>query len=289
MKFYCSLAFSDPDQFVELARTAEEFGWDGLMVSDHMVHPQRIDSPYPYTPDGSPRWDAPAPWPDPWVAVGAMAAVTQRLRFMTGIYILPLRNPFVVAKSVGTAAVMSRDRVTLGIGVGWMREEFELCEQSFGNRGRRMDEMLEVMRKLWSGEMVEHHGKFYDFEPVQMSPGVAKPIPIYSGGLSEPALRRVGRLSDGWISDMHTTEEFREIVGKLRAYRAEYGRSDAPLDVVGACTDAFDVDGYRRLEDVGVTHLQTMPWILYGLSGESLEQKQEGLRRFAEDVIRRMR
>jgi probable F420-dependent oxidoreductase len=287
VKFVSSVAFGEPHHLCELARTADEAGWDGIVVSDHVLHPQTIRSPYPYTRDGAPRWEAPAPWPDPCVSIGAMAAVTERLRFYTGIYVLPMRNPFAVAKAVGTAAYLSKYRVTLGVGVGWMKEEFDLLEQPFSRRGRRADEMIEVMRKLWAGGMVEHHGEFYDFEPLQMSPALEGPVPILAGGLSEPALRRAAR-NDGWISDLHTTEELREIVAKIRSYRREYGREDSPLQIVAACTDASDVDGYRRLEEIGVTHLQTMPWIFYGLSGDVLEEKQEGLRRFADDVIAKM-
>ena len=289
MKFVTSLAFSDPTQFCDVARAADDCGWDGIVVSDHVVHPEKIESPYPYTRDGSTRWQAPAPWPDPWVAVGAMAAVTERIRFYTGVYVLPLRNPFVVAKAVSTAAVMSGDRVTLGVGVGWMKDEFDLLRQSFRNRGRRMDEMIEVMRTLWAGGMVEHHGEYYDFGRLQMSPAPKARIPIVIGGLSEPALRRVGRLGDGWISDIHTTQELREIVAKIRAYRDEYGRADAPLEIVAACSDAFDADGFRRLEDVGVTHVQTMPWLMYGGSTDSLDDKVDGIRRFADDVIDKLR
>ena len=289
MKFVTSLAFSDPTHFFEIARAADDCGWDGIVVSDHVVHPEKIESPYPYTRDGSTRWQAPAPWPDPWVAVGAMAAVTERIRFYTGVYVLPLRNPFVVAKAVSTAAVMSGDRVTLGVGVGWMKDEFDLLEQSFRNRGRRMDEMIEVMRTLWAGGMVEHHGEYYDFGRLQMSPAPKARIPIVIGGLSEPALRRVGRLGDGWISDIHTTQELREIVAKIRAYRDEYGRADAPLEIVAACSDAFDADGFRRLEDVGVTHVQTMPWLMYGDSTDALDDKIDGIRRFANDVIDKLR
>lgn len=289
MKFVTSLAFSDPTHFCEIAHAADACGWDGIVVSDHVVHPEKIESPYPYTRDGSTRWQAPAPWPDPWVAVGAMAAVTERIRFTTGIYVLPLRNPFVVAKAVSTAAVMSGDRVSLGVGVGWMKDEFDLLEQSFRNRGRRMDEMIEVMRTLWAGGMVEHHGEYYDFGRLQMSPAPKARIPILIGGLSEPALRRVGRLGDGWISDIHTTQELREIVAKIRAYRDEYGRADAPLEIVAACSDAFEADDFRRLEDIGVTHLQTMPWLMYGASTDSLDDKVDGIRRFANDVIDKLR
>jgi probable F420-dependent oxidoreductase len=288
VKFTCSLAFSDPSHYVECAKVADACGWDAIVVSDHVVHPEKIETPYPYTEDGAPRWDAPTPWPDPWVAIGAMSAVTARIRFMTAIYVLPMRNPFVVAKAIGTAAVLSQDRVTLGIGAGWMEEEFALLEQPFARRGARMDEMVEVLRKLWGGGMVEHHGEFFDFPKLQMSPAVEQPIPIYCGGVSKPAFRRVGRLADGWISDLHTTAELAEIIDELRRQRARYGRADEPLDVVAACSDAADLDGYRRLEEIGVTHLETMPWVFYGQDGSSLEGKLEGLERFAEDVIVKM-
>ena len=289
MKFCTSLAFCDPTQFCELAVTADACGWDYLAVSDHVVHPQTIESPYPYTEDHAPRWEAPAPWPDPFVAISAMAAVTQRLRFLTAIYVLPMRNPFTVAKALGTLAVMSNYRVGLGIGVGWMKEEFDLLEQSFRNRGTRTDEMVELMRKLWRGGMVEHHGTHYDFAPLQMSPAVEGEIPILVGGLSEAAFRRAARIGDGWISDVHSTEELREIVRKLDGYRREYGRENEPFDVVAAADDAVDVDGFKRLEDVGVTVIQTMPWLFYSGAGESLEERKTGLERFAEDVIAKMR
>ena len=214
-----------------------------------------------------------------------MGAVTERVRFVTGIYVLPLRNPFAVAKTVGTAAVLTGGRVRLGIGMGWMREEFELLEQPFSRRGRRADEMLEVIQKLWTGEVVEHHGEFYDFEPLSMKPAPRERIPIVVGGVSEPALRRAARLGDGWISDLHSTEELRGIAGRLAALRAECGRGDEPFEVIAACTDAVDADGYRRVRDAGVTCLQTMPWFYYGGPTEDLEKKLDGIRRFADDIF----
>ncbi len=288
MKFLVPLAFSDPTHATAIARAAEEAGWDFVGVSDHVVHPETIRTPYPYTRDGAPRWDAPTPWPDPWVTIGAMAAVTERIRFTTNVYVLPLRNPFQVAKSVGTAAVLSGDRVCLGIGMGWMAEEFALLEQPFERRGRRADEMVEVMRKLWQGGMVEHHGEFYDFDRLQMSPAPARPIPIWVGGTSELALRRVGRLGDGWVSDLHTVDELGDFVRRIRAHREACGRADAPLEIVASASDAYDLDGYRRMEEAGVTTLITLPWIFYGGPTDSLERKCEGIRRFGEDVIAKM-
>ncbi len=289
MKFAVSMAYSDATHWCELARVAEAHDWDSMIVSDHLIHPETIRSPYPYTEDGAPRWEAATPWPDPWLGIAAMAAVTQRIRFFTGIYVLPMRNPFAVAKTVSTAAAMSGGRVALGIGVGWMEEEFEAMGQDFHRRGRRTDEMIEVMRKLWTGEVVEHHGEFYDFEPLRMRPAPAEKIPLYVGGLSEAALRRVARLGDGWVSDLHSTEELATIVKTLRRYLEEAGRGGESLEVVAACSDAGNSDGFRRLEEVGVTQVICMPWIFYGGSTESLNDKLEGVKRFAEVVIAPMR
>lgn len=288
MKFVIPTAFSPASQLCELAVLAEQNGIDAIAISDHVAHSETIASPYPYTKDGNIRWTEDTAWPAPWVAIGAMAAVTTRVRFLTNIYVLALRNPFLAAKQVATAAALSSDRVALGLGVGWCAEEFALAGQVFENRGKRTDEMIEVLRKLWSGAYVEHHGRFYDFDRVRMLPKPDAPVPVYGGGLSEPALRRAARL-DGWVSDLHSTPELREITGKLRAYRAELGRAHEPFDVVAASTDAFDADGIRRLEEIGVTHYATAPWILYGGKWDSIEDKRSGLRRFADEVIAKIR
>jgi probable F420-dependent oxidoreductase len=287
LKFVVPTAFSPPEQLCEMAMVAEQNGIDAVAVSDHVVHPETIASRYPYTKDGGIRWTEDTAWPDPFVAIGAMAAVTTRVRFLTNVYVLALRNPFLAAKQVATAAALSGDRVALGVGVGWCEEEFALAGQDFHTRGRRTDEMIEAMRKLWTGEYVEHAGKHYAFPRVRMLPRPGKPVTLYGGGLSEPALRRAARL-DGWVSDLHTAAELREIAGKLRAYRAELGRAGEPFDLVAACVDAFGVDGIRRLEDIGVTHYATAPWILHGGRWDSLEDKKNGLRRFADEVIAKL-
>jgi probable F420-dependent oxidoreductase len=288
MKFVIPTAFSPTSQFCEMALLAEQNGIDAIAISDHVVHPEHIASRYPYTADGNIRWTEDTAWPDPWVAIGAMAAVTARLRFVTNIYVLALRNPFLAAKAIATAAALSQDRVGLGVGVGWCKEEFELAGQDFHTRGKRTDEMIEVLRKLWSGNYVEHTGRFYRFGRVRMLPAPAAEVPIYGGGLSEPALRRAARL-DGWISDLHTSTELADIAATLRRYRAEIGRENERFDMVAACVDAFDADAIRRLGDAGVTHYATAPWILHGGSWDSMQDKKDGLRRFHDEVIARIR
>jgi probable F420-dependent oxidoreductase len=287
VKFVISAAFGDPLHLSTLAKTADECGFDAMTFSDHVVHPETIDTPYPYTEDGERRWDAFTDWPDPWVTIGHLAAVTKRLRFTTNVYVLAMRNPFHAAKMISTAAVLSGGRVTLTIGVGWSNLEFSLMGQEFRQRGARTDEMVDVMRKLWTGEMVEHHGEFYSFDRLEMNPVPPERIPIWVGGFSAPALRRAAR-NDGWLSDLQSSADIEACIGRVRAYRAEIGRSDEPFEVMASATDAYDVDGYRRLGDAGVTHILTMPWMFYHGDTQNVEQKQDGIRRFADDVVAKL-
>ena len=284
MKFVLSAAFNAPEHLIPLAVAAEECGFDAMTFPDHVVHPETLDTPYPYTKDGRRRWEAFTPWVDPWVAIAACAAATQRLRFTNNVFVLAMRNPFLAAKAISTAAVLSDNRVTVTIGVGWSNVEYQLMGQSFRNRGRRTDEMIEVLRKLWTGEMVEHHGEHYDFERLEMNPAPTARIPIWVGGISEPALRRAAR-NDGWLSDLQTTDEISHCIEKLRAHRAALGRADDPFEIMASARDAFTPDGYRRLADVGVTHVLTLPWIFYHGNTAELSEKCSGMRRFADEVI----
>jgi len=287
------LSFVNPDYYLEIARTAEEYAWDTLALSDHVVNPDVIEAKYPYNEDGSRMWDHSAPWPDVWVATGMMAAVTERLDFMQSVYVLPMRDPFTVAKALGTCARMSNYRVRLGLGLGWMSDEFEVLGHRFGGRGKRADEMIEVMRKLWTGELVEHHGKYFDFAPLSMSPGLTGKVPIIVGGISEPAMDRVARLGDGWAPAYLSVEEIAAGLEKIREAQKRYGREGTPIEVHCAPTDAWNADGFRRAEEAGVTHLVTTPWLLYSgtqdfkdlAKGASREVILDGLKRFSDEVI----
>ena len=209
-----------------------------------------------------------------------MAAVTTRLRFMTNVYVAPARNPFLVAKQVSTAAVLSDNRVVLGIGAGWMREEFELLGQEFGNRGRRLDEMIDVLRVLWRGGLVEHHGEHYSFDRMQMSPAPTQPVPIYCGGQRGAPCARAARL-DGWIGNVYTPEQALELVGRVR-----HERSDPEFEVIVSLLARPDTDLYRRMEDAGVTALLCAPWMRPG--ADDLPARRAAIEHFAERVIRGM-
>ncbi len=289
MKFLTGFVWIEPTHYLELARSAEASGWDGVVLADHLVHLEKIATPYPYAESGERPWGAADPYPDVWVSTAAMAAVTTRLRFYQGVYVVPMRDVFSLAKALGTASLLSGGRVALGLGLGWMREEFDLVGQPFDGRAGRAEEMLEVMRKLWSGEMFEHHGRHFDFPRLSMSPAVPHPIPVFVGGRSDAALRRVARIGDGWIPDILSLDELRAGIARIRAERERAGRGDEPFEVIGAPKDDFSLDGYRRMRDAGVTHLWTIPWLVYGADARSLDAKRDALARFGGEVIAPLR
>ncbi len=289
MKFVLSTAFSTVAHLTEIAPVADECGWHAMTFSDHVVHPESISTPYPYTEDGNRRWGAFTDWPDPWVTIGALATITKNLRFTNNVFVLPMRNPYLVAKAVSTAAVISNNRVTLTIGVGWSKDEFELMQQDFHTRGKRTDEMVEIMRLLWTGEMVEYKGQHYQFDKMEMNPAPSEKIPLWVGGISDAAHRRAARIGDGWLSDLQTSDEIIETVKKIQQYRKEYGRDHLPFEVMASASDAYDIDGYKKLEDNGITHVLTMPWPFYHSETEELDKKIDGTKRFADDILAKMR
>jgi len=286
VKFVVSAAFNDPDHLLELAVCAEECGFEAMAFPDHVVHPEKLDTPYPYTADGSRRWQAFTPWVDPWVAIAACAAVTTRLRFTNNVFVLAMRNPFLAAKAIATAAVLSRGRVTLTLGVGWSNVEYTLLGQDFKTRGKRTDEMIEVLRKLWSGEMVSHAGTYYRFDSLESNPVPPARIPIWVGGISTAALRRASR-NDGWLSDLQSSAEIASCIDQVRRFRVEQGR-DERFDVMASASDAFTLDGYRGLASAGVSHVLTLPWVFTHGDTKVLREKKEGMRRFADDVIAKL-
>ena len=282
MKVYVSTAFLDTREAIEIAKAADDLGYDGMGIPDHVINLETLRTPYPYTKDGSRRWDAFTDWPDPWVMIGALALVTTRLRFVTTVYLPAMRDPFSAAKSIGTAAYLAGGRLELGVGVGWCREEFELLGQRFEKRGRRTDEMLELMKALWAPGWTEFSGEFYTAPRMEMEP-TPPPIPIFVGGLSDIALRRAAR-HDGWIGDLISTERALERVAALKQLRAEKGLSMHDFDVITPLTDAFTPEHYARAEAGGITGIITMPWMFYTGPDASLAEKVDGMRRFRKDL-----
>lgn len=287
MEYGLTIAFVNPDEYCPLAKAAEERGFSWATLSDHLIYPKHMSVPYPYTPDGKPRFSDTDPFPDPWTTVTAMAQHTKTLQFYTNVYVLPMRNAFHAAKAMASASVFSGGRIALGVGMGWMPEEFAAAGQPFKQRGKHADEMLEVMKKLWTGEWVEHHGEYYDFEPVRMMPKPAKPIPVFVGGFSEPAMRRAAK-HDGWISDLHTSAELKALMARVFALRQEAGLSLEGYRV--QCFNPIDAgtpDQHAELGEAGVTTISTAPWALQAMNGPvSLADKIKSLDDFASVFLR---
>jgi probable F420-dependent oxidoreductase len=297
VRFHQAVAFLETDQLLELCRATDELGYAGVYISDHLFYPQALHSRYPYSPheDGTPIWAPEADWPDTWCLASAMAAVTTNLVFTSGVYIAPARDLVTVAKLVGTAAVLSKGRVRLGVGAGWCREEFDATGQDFHTRGARLDDMIPALRALWRGGWVEYHGPHYDVAPMQMNPVPPAPIPIYVGGESPAAVRRAATLGDGWLAaGAYTVDDAWHHLSVIQEARKRAGRADEPFDVYLALAVEPDPDLYRRFEDAGVTDMICAPWMLAAM-GEgrdyrsSLDAKLAATEEFATAIIAAMR
>jgi probable F420-dependent oxidoreductase len=268
---------------MELATVADELGYHGLAIGDHVVNIEQLSSRYPYTDDGRRRWQPFAEWPDPWVMIGALAQVAPRLRFATTVYIAAMRNPYLAAKAIGTAAVLSGGRVDLGIGVGWCEEEFAIMGQSFRRRGARTDEMLELFRALWRPGWTEFEGDFYQTPKLEMEP-TPPPIPILVGGETQAALRRAAS-NDGWVGNFGTSIDHAiEISLRLRELRAERGLSMEGFTVLTPLIDAHTQADYQRAQTAGITHAIVRPWRQDDRAGATGAEVIEGIRRFRDDI-----
>ncbi|MGW4329798.1 TIGR03619 family F420-dependent LLM class oxidoreductase [Nocardia sp. NPDC004573] len=286
MQFTVGIALSPLDQLTELAKTAEECGFSSIALPDSLFYMKSAAAKYPYTADGSRFWGPDTPWVDPLIGATAMAAVTSRIRFYTNVLKLGSRNPLLLARQVGSVANLSGNRFGFGVGIGWAPEEFEWCGVPFARRGARVDEMIEVIKLVLAGGMVEYHGEFFDFDPLQISPAPTEPVPFYIGGHTDAALRRAARVGDGWTSAMMTYDELRRTIDKLDALRAEYGRTDEPFEIQAVCVDRFGRSGYQDLADAGVTDAIVVPWLADGIGFDGeLAAKQDSLRKFARQYI----
>lgn len=287
MKFWHALPFMHPPDAIELAVASDESGYDGITVPDHLFYPRNLKSPYPYSEDGRPGFTEDSPWPDPWVLIGGMAARTTRVHFTTNVYIAPARDLFSVAKAVSTASVLSGGRVSLGVGAGWMQEEFEQTGQDFESRGRRLNEMMGVLRKLWTGDWVEHHGEHYDFDEVKISPVPDEPIPIWVGGHSPAALRRAALYGDGWIGVDYKVEEAEQILDKLRHSLTRAKRSDEPFEVILALWAHIDADLCERFAELGVTGFLCAPWMF--VKETDIRSRVDAVKRFGDEIIAKVK
>lgn len=289
MQFWSGTPFMKTSEILPVARMLDEAGYDGMVCADHLIYPRNLASPYPDHPSGKPPWPPETAWPDCWVQIGAMAAVTTRLRFSNAVYIAPARPLLEVAKQVATAAVLSQDRVSLAVGVGWMREEYELLGQDFATRGKRLNEMIPALRAMWAGGWVSWSGEHYHVPEMMIEPHPSAPVPILCGGESDAALRRAAKLCDGWVGYAYGWDEAANYARKLTELRREYGRDTEPFEIMLALMEPPTPDLYKRAEEIGITAVMCSPWGGVDTSGTDVERYREPIERFAENIIEKVR
>jgi len=282
MKFWLSLLFEPLESLLDHARAAEELGYEGVVLPDHVVVKDGERTPHP---SGYPL-QADELFADPMLAFSAMAAVTTRLRFLNYVYVVPLRDPFTLAKQAGTLAVMSNDRFVLGTGVGWLKEEFETLGRDFSTRGQRMDEMLAILKDFWDDGYAEFHGEHFDFPRSGMFPPPKRQIPLWIGGHSKAAARRAAAY-DGYIPMRPVNDETRAEFELIDELRAEQGLT-GPYDRIVSAHGLDDPGAARKLEEVdGITHVIVTPWTMSDYR-QSPEEKRGLAAKFAEEVIHQL-
>ena len=286
MRFCYAEAMTDPVFYAPLARAAEDAGYDSFLIPDSVAYPEHSASLYPFNPDGSREFLDGKPFLEPFALISALGMVTQRLRFTVSVLKLPIRHPLHVAKLASSAAVLSGNRLTLGVGVSPWPEDFEITGTPWARRGTRMDESIDVLQGLLTGEFFEYHGDAWDLPSVKIAPVPTEPIPLLVGGHSEAALRRAARL-DGWIHGGGEHDDLPTMISRLHELRAELGRSDEPFEIQVISADAYSVDGLRSLEEQGVTEVIVgfrWPYEV-GPDQQPLQEKIDHLRRYAEGTM----
>lgn len=281
-----AVAMTDPTHYTALARTAEECGFAQVAVPDSSFWSEQVSDAYPYTADGGRMWNESTPFAEPFMAVAAMAAVTERIRFCTHVIKVGVRNPLLLAKQVATAAVLSQDRFTFGAGVGWLKEEFEWCGQSYEGRGRRVDESLDAILHVLTGDWASYEGEHVRFGRLRMPPAPRARVPVYVGGHTPVALRRTVRFGDGWTSAMIGYDDLLAVHAELTGMLRAAGRPTDGFAIQVASADRYGLEGYRELAAAGATDIVTVPWLFYDVPMDGdLEAKQDGIRQFAAQVV----
>ena len=282
IKVGTSIGMLSPRYFQEVAVAADQLGFESLWMPEHLVFPQQMQgSPFPPQGDEEPHPPVPPETPlfDVFAYLSFIAGQTTRIRLGTNVYLMGLRHPFVAARAIQTLDIVSGGRAEIGVGAGWLCSEWTAAGMDPRSRGRRLDEVLGVCKRLWSEDTVSHEGEFYQFGPVKFEP---KPMqrphpPIHIGGQSTAALRRVARDGDGWYGIGHTLTTIVPVLKNLQEIARAEGRDPQQLEIITAA-EVSSRDELRRWEDLGVTRLVVCPW-------RRGREAVAGLQRFAEEIL----
>lgn len=266
--------------YAQVVQKIEELGFHSAWVADHIIIPEKITAPYPWTDDGSPGFPLRAPFPDVFALLGFLAAKTHKIRLGTSVLVVPQRNPIEVAKAVATVDMLSGGRFLFGVGVGWLKDEFEVLGEIFSERGPRTREYIKIMKALWQGGPIGFEGKFFQFPAVHALPTpVQKPHPpIIFGGESLAAMKRVAELGDGWQPGAMPLETLREKLDQLKQLMTERGRDYSQLSLATfGSPDAIkqQPNSVAQLNELGISQ------IVLGFMGKSTQDTIAQLEDFA--------
>ena len=276
---FASTTYPERDRSVQFCQEAELAGFSFAIAVEHVVLPTNYASVYPYSPTGKLPGDLMANLPDPLVWMTHVAACTERLHFMTGVLILPQRNPLVLAKQLATMDYLSGGRIELGIGVGWLREEFEAIGVPFERRGQRTDEHIEAMRALWASDDASYHGDFVNFTRMSCNPKpMQDPLPIIIGGHSEYAARRAGRLGNGFFPATGWSGDIKPLLEIVHDEAEKASRDPNLIQVTTGLGPENHLESALRLGEQGI-HRVVVPSTLFK------DDIPGSLQRFAADVI----
>ncbi|MEX0750445.1 MAG: LLM class F420-dependent oxidoreductase [Dehalococcoidia bacterium] len=247
----------DPIVIRDYAQAVEQLGYDHLLVFDHVLgaHPDRFEGDFrpPYTHE--------TPFHEPMVLFGYLAALTSKLELVTGVIILPQRQTALVAKQAAEVDVLSGGRLRLGVGIGWNFVEYEALNENFRNRGRRVEEQIALLRRLWAKPLIDFDGRYHSVKRAGIKPlPVQRPIPIWMGGMADPVLKRAARIADGWFPQFRPGPHGTETIERLRGYLLDAGRNAGDFGIEGRVSIfntpeagwADAIDGWREL---GATHV----------------------------------
>lgn len=275
---------AEPEAAAEFAVAAEAAGFESLWTVEHVVVPADYRSTYPYDPSGRMIGGEDSPIPDPLIWLAYLAGVTSTIKLATGVLILPQRNPVVLAKEVATLDQMSAGRLLLGIGVGWLEEEFDAIGVPFADRGHRSDDYVTALRSLWRDDKASHHSDYVDFTDCILRPRpVQGSVPIHVGGHTDAAARRAGRLGDGFFPAKGSHEELARRFDIVRATAAEHGRDPASIELSCGGNGAIGsgaLDEVKALADIG-THRVMVPSFVFW------NDPVDSLARYGDEVIAR--
>jgi len=286
MKFSYAITMPPAEQYVPLAQAAEAAGFDYVTIPDSLCYPEEASSKYPYNADGSREFLESLPFVESLIAVTAMATATEKLRFLTSVYKLGIRQVAVIAKQVQGIQVLSGSRFDFGVGISPWEEDFAVTGVPWEKRGKRLDEQIEIFRGLETGEFFGYQGECHSMPANKMNPVPAVATPIIVGGHSEPALRRAARLGDGWTSAGMDAATMKKHIDRINELRDEYGTADKPFAFWGGGAEGYSKEGLELLENIGVTGINVGFRNVYeGQQDNSLEEKLEQINWYASEFI----